>query len=577
MAYAQNIFWGDGVNVLNDYFTYYYESAKTDDISETNHINQNINLQKNLSNGDFALEKHRTVIDENLPILCEKLLTSSDKKNTKQRNIRDNEGIFQYPEIFSHGDELSLFWSKPSNNLYLFKNIIDSDGNLAYFLGGIGVLDLNEKIGYTQEIIGDKSIIVSSKLAENDEIKTCYQEFDLAGNPTTEEIYFHQSEYLNNIGIFPCDDTSYYIYATYTNSQTSNTNTLIQKISDNDFVWENPLIIEGFIENIINNIILYYCSEHPISELDYAYFDNLGNLINITVLDYSVILSTVKVFMHYEKTFISWNRHGSDMSKIQYIDENGNYIWSSPLSINLVDEMFVEENKISTVKYTYENTAQFSAYDFEKNILVEHQFDIDWNSNIFDFSINKVGEIFVIVAVFYCNNQDNEIKYSVIHDTGSTLLYFGEDTFCGIIDPTQIDQIVQNDKILYVLFSNQYQYEDLIFGDYYIQKMDFSDYTISNDNDIIKPVLTSIAYPNPFNPTVNISYNLPNDSSVSLEIFNLKGQKIKTILTENQKAGNHQTIWQGKDENEKRVSSGIYFYKLKTDLNEKIKKIMLMK
>jgi len=85
-------------------------------------------------------------------------------------------------------------------------------------------------------------------------------------------------------------------------------------------------------------------------------------------------------------------------------------------------------------------------------------------------------------------------------------------------------------------------------------------------------------YPNPFNPETKIVLHLPEPGQVKLEIYNIIGQKVKTLLDCYMDSGRSETLWNSKDENSKRVSSGVYFYKL--DVNgktEKIKKMLLLK
>ena len=84
-------------------------------------------------------------------------------------------------------------------------------------------------------------------------------------------------------------------------------------------------------------------------------------------------------------------------------------------------------------------------------------------------------------------------------------------------------------------------------------------------------------YPNPFNPTTTIKYQLPENSKVELTVYNLKGQKVKQLVSEQLSAGRHSVVWNGKDNNNKSVSSGIYFYKLKTANFEKTRKMILLK
>ncbi|MCK4695337.1 MAG: T9SS type A sorting domain-containing protein, partial [Candidatus Cloacimonetes bacterium] len=66
-------------------------------------------------------------------------------------------------------------------------------------------------------------------------------------------------------------------------------------------------------------------------------------------------------------------------------------------------------------------------------------------------------------------------------------------------------------------------------------------------------------------------------SFVSLDIYNIKGQKVKSLVHEVLPAGEHSVIWVGRDSNGNPVSSGIYFYKLKTENFQKVKKMILLK
>ncbi len=112
-------------------------------------------------------------------------------------------------------------------------------------------------------------------------------------------------------------------------------------------------------------------------------------------------------------------------------------------------------------------------------------------------------------------------------------------------------------------------------------------YVSFKDEPASKPVPVKLEvtnYPNPFKPSgagrspvTTISYSLPNESEISLTIYNIKGQKVKELINGKQPAGDYNVSWDGKDENGKPVGTGLYFYKLKTKDKELTKKMLLLK
>ena len=104
-------------------------------------------------------------------------------------------------------------------------------------------------------------------------------------------------------------------------------------------------------------------------------------------------------------------------------------------------------------------------------------------------------------------------------------------------------------------------------------------YVDVDDNVIVQTpeVFLQQNYPNPFNPITTINYSLKENSKVTLNIYNIKGQKVKTLVDETLESGNHTVIWNGINDNGKSVSSGIYFYKLKAANFEKTKKMIMIK
>jgi hypothetical protein len=71
-------------------------------------------------------------------------------------------------------------------------------------------------------------------------------------------------------------------------------------------------------------------------------------------------------------------------------------------------------------------------------------------------------------------------------------------------------------------------------------------------------------YPNPFNPETRIEYSVPKQAMVTLSVYNTLGQKVRTLIHKTVTSGSHAVTWDGRDDNGQLVSSGVYFYKLRS-------------
>ena len=102
---------------------------------------------------------------------------------------------------------------------------------------------------------------------------------------------------------------------------------------------------------------------------------------------------------------------------------------------------------------------------------------------------------------------------------------------------------------------------------------------VDSDDETISFEATNLFnYPNPFNPSTTIEFSIQTDSKVDLTIYNIKGQKIRTLTSNEFTQGSHSIIWNGKDEVGKSMSSGIYYYELNVNGEiEAMKKCLLLK
>jgi flagellar hook assembly protein FlgD len=91
-------------------------------------------------------------------------------------------------------------------------------------------------------------------------------------------------------------------------------------------------------------------------------------------------------------------------------------------------------------------------------------------------------------------------------------------------------------------------------------------------------------YPNPFNPTTTIHFTVRRSSPAvrnpfltTLKIYNILGQKVKTLVDEAKPAGSYEVVWDGKDERGNNLASGIYFYRLQIGEQTQTKRMLLLK
>jgi len=84
-------------------------------------------------------------------------------------------------------------------------------------------------------------------------------------------------------------------------------------------------------------------------------------------------------------------------------------------------------------------------------------------------------------------------------------------------------------------------------------------------------------FPNPFNPSTTIRYQIPNDNHVNLVIYNVQGQRIRTLVSSEQKAGYYQIVWDGRNEAGQTVSSGLYLYRVQAGSFVATQKMLMLK
>jgi len=232
------------------------------------------------------------------------------------------------------------------------------------------------------------------------------------------------------------------------------------------------------------------------------------------------------------------------------------------------------------------------AWSEEKSVLYD---GFDGQHYEFDFEFNRYG-LGTRSAVFCDTANDTWYGYSTLSKSLATLVTDETPYYC--LDTGYIGMVTVN------YFNKCYAYNG--FGDSWVGLIPEgdhvsgllgkktilltrtdrvyafdpeSDFTDIADNDGTLPATYTLAqnYPNPFNPTTTIKYSLARRADVEITVYNLLGQRVRTLVDEQKGMGHHSIIWNGDNDNGEEVSTGIYFYRIKTDDFISSKKMLLLK
>ncbi len=119
--------------------------------------------------------------------------------------------------------------------------------------------------------------------------------------------------------------------------------------------------------------------------------------------------------------------------------------------------------------------------------------------------------------------------------------------------------------------------ENIHFKRIVLNETDYSLSDLKQDNNLPVSYKLHQNFPNPFNPVTTIKYDLPKNSRVTLKIYNILGQEIKTLVNEHKRAGFHRIKWDGTNRNGLTAASGIYLYRIKAENYTNVRKMVYIK
>ncbi len=272
----------------------------------------------------------------------------------------------------------------------------------------------------------------------------------------------------------------------------------------------------------------------------------------------------------------------------QIVTSDGNILWQEN-GLPLV----TQENDQDGFRFIYDDELYIVWQDFRSSYFYEiyiQKFDLDGNelwqeggvlaaeaydNHFVNPDLVKVGDKITIVWENY-NDYDGENIYSqLVSDEGELLWQQQGIIICNEIMDQSEPLIVSNgDNDVYISWndgrSTTMSYYDGLMSipGVYAQKLHIE--PTSADDKLVEPIEILSNYPNPFNPVTTISFSVTQTPSfVNIDIFNIKGQRVRNIPinlsgVEGERHA-YSVTWNGEDENEQPVASGIYLYQLNVD------------
>ena len=282
-----------------------------------------------------------------------------------------------------------------------------------------------------------------------------------------------------------------------------------------------------------------------------AFGDEMDNLYSIKAQNWAMVRvrpTPGSTWITYLPPGVSPTLSYGDMVIVECFNTNNTFSWQSLSSVDPYQRNKAEH-------FTYEEEADYIPIfaEFEEG---EEPLEIGVKIDGECKGAAKVEGSSVQINAYILEGDGEEVEFE---------MYYGR------AEP----ETIKKNYTIYNPSTNLHENKKIKAGEY----RDF--YMISfaeeSEEQINTEILKVHHSPNPFYTSTVISYNLPEEKDISLEVFNIKGQRIKTLYLGNSTIGEHQVTWNGTDENNRKVSSGIYFYKLITPEKVISKKMLLMR
>jgi hypothetical protein len=361
--------------------------------------------------------------------------------------------------------------------------------------------------------------------------------------------------------------------------------------------------VQPFIMEDVNDLTMY---NYHVQNYEYNWFEiaELGEIIEFpTANDFSAPIELSNEFVFYGKKYA--RLYISPKGFLSFSDFSGDFSLNtsfpnasipSPVIAPLWDDLttntgnvYVYQDNEKTV-VQYENRTRFrglidGSYTFQvilyKNSSILYQYK-ELNGNVESCTIgmqNQTAEKSILLGY---NESFLQNEQAFMISSGPDWLEVSY--LSGQVSPAQTEEMgltfytldyqPQHYNAILVFYSNSPEYSEILMPiDFLIQENG------AEGSETAIPIAAKLLgnYPNPFNPSTTIYYRIDEPSQIELTIYNSKGQKIKKYENHHSSSGEFYYFWDGADDAGNQVSSGVYFYNLKSGKYFSSKRMILMK
>ncbi len=545
---------------------------------------------KEMSEGYLNL-KHKT-FNDNL-----QALTSSSNENIRLALTGSATVNMSFP--LADTNQIAVIWlDYRMGDAYKLKyQIVNPDGSVELAVNGVDIADFTYDENYDFYVIdfvaeqndqGQICVVwITNNLGTKIQSRIIDTDGSLLASNSGQEVYLlSPNEELINMSISSYDNVFYlsYMLRNYPSSEriiySTRTNTSLE--------WEQANIVDSYsgsshdifeIYKTINN----YCIVKESNQIHHAY----------KIAEDGAITESEQVLFGYDfdfdcddanNLFYTWYSNG--IMYLQGLTETDQEYWNAPIQVSYegpdanvqarFPAILVRDSAINVLWSQPNNDSEIDLrgqkIDYSGNKLWP-QYGLLISTNEYYFNLTHLQETFdghIIAGWRKYNGTSGDYRLSIIDDNG-TICYAGySDSYTGSATSREwLSIITLASDELFITWINE--------GGLHAQLVDFV--SVDNDDNDVSMISNDLMqnYPNPFNPETNISFNVRESGNVKIDIYNIKGQKVKTLINDSYLPGIHDIVWKGKDDNNKQVASGIYLYKMRNGKFSSTRKMILMK